>query len=200
MRAATTRGPGALLAITEVNDPVPSPQQLLVRVEACGICGSDLHIADRPDSAGRILGHEFSGEVVSVGSEVEGFHGGERIAVFPVVGCGVCRACVNGNPTNRIRSATPSVLLSSRSRSRCESGKSPRQKRASRYSSSAADRSVKPSPCGQSTSARATSFSAIRSRTGVNSPNAPARAQRLTRLARTSPEPSGPSRVRSRAW
>jgi (R,R)-butanediol dehydrogenase / meso-butanediol dehydrogenase / diacetyl reductase len=99
MRAATTRGPGALLAINEVNDPIPSPEQLLVRVEACGICGSDLHIADRPDSAGRILGHEFSGEVVSVGSEVEGFHGGERIAVFPVVGCGVCRACLNGNPT-----------------------------------------------------------------------------------------------------
>lgn len=99
MRAATTRGPGALLAISEVDDPTPSAEQLLVRVEACGICGSDLHIADRLDSAGRILGHEFSGEVVSVGSEVEGFHGGERIAVFPVVGCGVCRACSNGNPT-----------------------------------------------------------------------------------------------------
>jgi 2-desacetyl-2-hydroxyethyl bacteriochlorophyllide A dehydrogenase len=76
--------------------PVPSiaADELLVRIKACGICGSDLHMyrlgmfeaLGRPVDNGRIMGHELSGEVVAVGSEVAGFRVGDRIAGVGVGG------------------------------------------------------------------------------------------------------------------
>lgn len=99
MRAAMTQGRGEPLVVGEVPDPSPEPDQLLVRVEACGVCGSDLHIADSMDSPGRVLGHEFAGEIVAVGSATSGHDEGEHIAVFPLIGCGTCLACITGRPS-----------------------------------------------------------------------------------------------------
>lgn len=99
MRAAVMQGRGEPLAIEELPDPAPGEDQLLLRVSACGICGSDLHIADAADRPGHVLGHEFSGEVVAMGRHVEGWRAGERVAVFPLAGCGACPACVAGRPS-----------------------------------------------------------------------------------------------------
>lgn len=99
MRAAVMQGKGEPLAIENLADPDPREDQLLVRVGACGICGSDLHIADASDRKGHVLGHEFSGEVVGIGSAISGWEPGERVAVFPLEGCGTCMACLSGRPS-----------------------------------------------------------------------------------------------------
>lgn len=96
MRAAITQRQGEPLVIERIDDPTPQADQLVLRVKACGICGSDLHIADNTDMPGRVLGHELSGEVVGLGSGVEGFSEGDRVAVFPLNGCGECLYCLTG--------------------------------------------------------------------------------------------------------
>lgn len=98
MRAAVTQGAGQPLALERVEDPAPGPGQLLIRVDACGICGSDLHIADAIEMPGRILGHEFAGTVVAGGKDAGAVKEGEHIAVFPLFGCGTCLACLSGRP------------------------------------------------------------------------------------------------------
>lgn len=81
--------------------PSPGRGELKVRVEASGLCGTDLHIAAgeypfaRP---GVTLGHEFSGTVVEVGPAVEGFVEGDRIVVDPNIPCRVCRYCHDSRP------------------------------------------------------------------------------------------------------
>lgn len=99
MRAAVMQGRGQPLRVDRIADPTLRDDQLLVRVRACGICGSDLHIADSVDAPGRVLGHELSGEIAAVGPDVDGFEEGERISVFPLVGCGTCLACLSGRPS-----------------------------------------------------------------------------------------------------
>jgi (R,R)-butanediol dehydrogenase / meso-butanediol dehydrogenase / diacetyl reductase len=86
------------LEVGEVADPTPGPGDLVLRVTACGICGSDLKI--RPVMpAGLVLGHEFCGEVVAVGSEAAGqWREGQHVAALPVIGCGHCLACLAGEP------------------------------------------------------------------------------------------------------
>jgi 2-desacetyl-2-hydroxyethyl bacteriochlorophyllide A dehydrogenase len=68
----------------DVQLPEPGGGQVRVRVEACGVCGSDIHM--RPSPAvppGSIMGHEFAGVVEAVGDGVEGYSGGERVCVYP---------------------------------------------------------------------------------------------------------------------
>jgi threonine dehydrogenase-like Zn-dependent dehydrogenase len=88
MRAVVLRS--GRLEVDELPDPVPDEGQLLVRPLACGICGSDLHAAQlaakNPDSAPyaggvgpRVMGHEFSAEVLAVGPEVTGFSTGDVV-------------------------------------------------------------------------------------------------------------------------
>ena len=68
-----------------------------VRVEACGICGSDLHFYHRgPLFPGTCPGHEMAGVVDGLGDGVEGFASGDRVAVEPLVSCGRCHACRTG--------------------------------------------------------------------------------------------------------
>jgi len=81
-------------AVREVPDPVLGKDEVLIRVQYCGICGSDLHIyemgtAIRP-------GHEFSGDIVEVGSDVKGWSIGDRVAVEPRISCGRCYWCERG--------------------------------------------------------------------------------------------------------
>lgn len=89
------------LRCDEVPVPAPRGQELLLRVGACGVCGSDFpRIYAHGTSSGiypLTLGHEFSGEVVAVGEEADKSLLGARGAVFPLIPCRRCDACVTGN-------------------------------------------------------------------------------------------------------
>src|ERR1700753_1041274 len=99
MRAVVWEEPGKL-AVTEVPDPTPGHAELIVEVGSCGICGTDVHIADGefpPTPYPIVPGHEFAGQVVALGEGVPPeWHGGERGAVDPSLFCGHCEACHAG--------------------------------------------------------------------------------------------------------
>lgn len=99
MRACVLDRPGSV-AVRDVPDPTPGPRDVVVAVEACGICGTDLHIADGefpPAPYPLVPGHEFAGTVVAVGSDVTtGIRPGARVAVDPSLFCGHCSACRAG--------------------------------------------------------------------------------------------------------
>lgn len=97
MRAAVLLGPNDLV-LTDVPDPVPGPGDIVVSVGAVGICGSDLssYHSGAYVRPGQIMGHEFAGTVVEIGSEVEGLRAGHRVAVRPLAQCGRCAACSAG--------------------------------------------------------------------------------------------------------
>ncbi len=76
--------------------PVLEPGSVIVKVKACGICGSDLHFYNRWGREGAILGHEFSGEVVEVGAGIEGVAPGSRVVAMSGRGCGECYWCRQG--------------------------------------------------------------------------------------------------------
>lgn len=88
------------MILEDVPRPVPGPHDLLVRVEACGICGSDRHMfrGEFPTTKPVTLGHEFSGLVEEAGAEVEGFRIGTRITGDPNIACGECADCLGGRP------------------------------------------------------------------------------------------------------
>jgi len=70
--------------------------EVLVRVKAGGICGSDIHIYDGSHPIGdypKIIGHEFSGYIEKTGPDVEGLKAGDKVVVDPIVNCGTCYAC-----------------------------------------------------------------------------------------------------------
>ena len=97
MRAMVCATPRTPLALANVPDPVPGPRQVLVRVRACGVCRTDLHVVDDelPDVRWPIVpGHEIVGTVERMGSEVTGLALGQRIGV-PWLGqtCGACPYC-----------------------------------------------------------------------------------------------------------
>jgi (R,R)-butanediol dehydrogenase/meso-butanediol dehydrogenase/diacetyl reductase len=102
MKAAIFDGVGRPLRVDDVQPPKPAADEILLRVIACGICGSDLHITEDPVAfgvgQGTVLGHEFAGEVTAVGSDVTDFQPGDRVAVAPMWGCGHCESCRKGEP------------------------------------------------------------------------------------------------------
>lgn len=99
MRAAVITTPGDI-TVSEVPDPSPGSGEIVVRVGACGVCGTDLHIADGefpPTPYPIVPGHEFSGEVVALGADVRADVGvGDRVAVDPSLFCGRCAECRRG--------------------------------------------------------------------------------------------------------
>ncbi len=86
------------LEVVDRQDPRPGEGELLVRVKRCGVCGTDnsLYRGDYPAHYPVIIGHEFSGDVVEVGTGVEGFAPGNRVTVDPNVLCGECGYCRSG--------------------------------------------------------------------------------------------------------
>lgn len=108
MKALVYQGPGEI-SLEEIEDPSPAPDEVLLQVDAAGVCGTDRHIVAgelgvRP---GTVPGHEIAGTVVEIGSQVEGWQSGERVACFGQVTCGVCPPCLAG-ASNRCRK--PAVL------------------------------------------------------------------------------------------
>jgi 2-desacetyl-2-hydroxyethyl bacteriochlorophyllide A dehydrogenase len=100
MLAAVFEGNGKL-ALKKM--PVPKigkPDEVLLKVEAASICGTDVHILHvppgHPATVGAILGHEYVGEVLEVGPACEGLKPGDKVAVDPNVTCGICPACQLG--------------------------------------------------------------------------------------------------------
>ncbi|MER5770820.1 zinc-dependent alcohol dehydrogenase family protein [Streptomyces sp. NPDC001985] len=97
MRAAVIEAPGTI-SLTTVPDPVPGPREVVVRVAACGLCGTDLHIlqGEFAPTLPIVPGHEFAGEVVGVGREVSELAPGDQVAVDPSLSCHECRYCRAG--------------------------------------------------------------------------------------------------------
>ncbi len=100
MKAAVFYGKHDLRVIDQPI-PVPDPGQIQIKVHACGICGTDVHIFEGDEGAakspaGTILGHEFSGEITSVGAGVTEFKVGDRVCVDPNELCGKCDYCRGG--------------------------------------------------------------------------------------------------------
>lgn len=95
MRAWQWRGPGDH-GLIETPAPRPAADELLIRVEACGLCGTDLRILAGDYGHARapvVIGHEFAGVVVAVGSAVTGFAAGQAVAADPNVYCLNCEWC-----------------------------------------------------------------------------------------------------------
>lgn len=100
MRAAVIRGPG-VIDVKELPDPKVPRGGMLVRVQACGICGSDLRsyrFGLKVDLPWQIPGHEVAGEVIAVGEGVTQWKVGDRIALAADVTCGECPYCRRGFP------------------------------------------------------------------------------------------------------
>jgi propanol-preferring alcohol dehydrogenase len=102
MRAAVVRAFGQPLEITELPIPVPGPNQILVRTEACGVCHTDCHTSggDWPmkPSLPFIPGHEGVGTVIATGSGVRSFQPGDRAGIpWLYSACGECEWCVSGH-------------------------------------------------------------------------------------------------------
>src|SRR5580698_8133745 len=94
MRAMLLEGPKQALRLKEVPLPRPEPNQILIRVHACGVCRTDLHIVDGELTEPKlplIPGHEIVGRVVQVGEKVENFRVGDRVGVpWLASACGHC--------------------------------------------------------------------------------------------------------------
>ena len=88
------------LEIAEVPTPSPGPDEVLVQVAACGICGSDVHGYD--GSSGRripplVMGHEAAGTIAALGKNVKNFSAGDRVTFDSTVYCGSCNNCLRGD-------------------------------------------------------------------------------------------------------
>ncbi len=100
MKAMILKEPRTLLTLAEVPDPIPAPDQLLIKVHSCAVCRTDLHVIDGelPDPKLPLIpGHEIIGTVLAKGSAVDRFALGDRVGV-PWLGwsCGACPWCLSG--------------------------------------------------------------------------------------------------------
>ncbi|MDT7618110.1 MAG: hypothetical protein QOF00_5557, partial [Pseudonocardiales bacterium] len=87
------------VTVETVPDPAPGPRDVVVKVAGCGICGTDLHIAEGEfaPTLPIVPGHEFAGEVVALGTDVTGLRVGDQVAVDPSLYCHECHYCRTGH-------------------------------------------------------------------------------------------------------
>jgi len=100
MLAARYLGPNRIEA-SRVLLPSVGPGEALIKVEACGFCGSDISIiaGTHPRAqAPLIIGHEFSGTIVELAEKNPSFAVGDHVTTYPLISCGLCHACTHGNP------------------------------------------------------------------------------------------------------
>jgi len=96
MKAAVFLGAGNI-EVKDILNPVPEDDEVVIRVGYCGICGSDLEAyATGMYETGLVIGHEFAGTIVQVGSGVSGWRVGDRVVVGDAVPCGECPPCREG--------------------------------------------------------------------------------------------------------
>src|SRR5215475_14347823 len=100
VQGVVSRGKGAPVEVTEVLVPDPGPGEALVRVQACGVCHTDLHykMGGIGDDYPYLLGHEASGVVEAVGDNVTEVAPGDFVILNWRAVCGQCRACKRGRP------------------------------------------------------------------------------------------------------
>lgn len=94
MKAVVISSPG-VVGIESVDDPAPGPGEVVVKVAACGLCGTDLHILEGEfaPTLPVVPGHEFAGEIVALGAGVSGLTVGDQVAVDPSLYCHQCHYC-----------------------------------------------------------------------------------------------------------
>ena len=112
MKAARIVEPNEPLQISELESPKPSGPEVIVKVKAAGVCHSDLHlweggydmgdgtflkVTDRGVKYPVTPGHEVVGEITEMGPDVKGYSVGDKVLVYPWIGCGQCPACKVGN-------------------------------------------------------------------------------------------------------
>jgi threonine dehydrogenase-like Zn-dependent dehydrogenase len=98
------------LEVRDWPDPEPGPQEVVLAIQACGVCGSDMHFYETDDQDyilypgltrfPTILGHEFSGKVVATGKDVKLLKIGDMVTVEEMIWCGRCIPCRNGYPNH----------------------------------------------------------------------------------------------------
>ena len=83
------------MAVIDVPNPVAGVGEVVLKVHNCGICGSDLHAVQYGIGmpADTVMGHEFCGEIHSIGADVDGFRIGDRVTSLPYFACGICTWC-----------------------------------------------------------------------------------------------------------
>jgi 2-desacetyl-2-hydroxyethyl bacteriochlorophyllide A dehydrogenase len=98
MRAVVYEAPGRM-RVEEREVPDPGPEDVVIAVDRCGICGTDLHLfLDGLGKRGSIGGHEYAGTIAAVGAEVRSWTPGDRVVAGPRASCGRCAACLAGRP------------------------------------------------------------------------------------------------------
>lgn len=114
MLAAVFEGPHHLVLQERERPEVTAPDDVLVRVEACGICGTDLHVLEEPPghpgTRGVIMGHEFVGYVDDVGEDVQRVRRGDRVVVQANMPCGACRFCAENHFNQCLRMTTNGIF------------------------------------------------------------------------------------------
>src|SRR5436309_4423152 len=94
---AVAMTPDGTLEVVDKPEPEAGPGEVVVAVERCGICGSDLHIKSSGMlPPGAVMGHEFAGTVAQRGDGVDELAEGQRVSVLPALQCGMCDMCKAG--------------------------------------------------------------------------------------------------------
>jgi (R,R)-butanediol dehydrogenase/meso-butanediol dehydrogenase/diacetyl reductase len=110
MKAGVYRGIREIV-VEEACEPEVTSNGIVIEVNVCGICGSDLHAFNAGLFAlpGQIMGHEFAGDVIAVGPQVDGITVGDRVSAMPLVPCWGCPACQAGQVQRCARALDPGI-------------------------------------------------------------------------------------------
>src|SRR5579864_5758438 len=99
MQVAVLKNIGGPLVLEDIGAPEPKENEVLIKVSACGVCHSDLHLikGDTSFPLPAVLGHEVSGIIKKVASGVSGLREGDQVVCTVIMPCGSCYYCINGH-------------------------------------------------------------------------------------------------------